>query len=76
MHGHAQDSSTARPPAVRATIRFEEDGSWTALRGAILLATGLPTAAAAWEVIDQVESSRASGCAPARPPAITRRARR
>ena len=60
MHGHAQDSSTVGGRAVRATIRFEEDGSWTALRGAILLATGLPTAAAAWEVIDQLESSRAS----------------
>ena len=43
------------PPMVCVTIRCEDRGRWTAYRGAILLATGRPIVAAAWDVIDRAE---------------------
>jgi hypothetical protein len=73
MHGHAQDygGRAAEPsPQPRCTIWFENNGTWSALRGAILLASGLPTAAAAWDVIDQAERRTPAAV---RPPASRRR---
>src|SRR3954454_8281900 len=49
-------SDTDRPEPVRSPrcgVQFDGDGTWSAWRGAILLASGVPTAAAAWDVIDR-----------------------
>ena len=52
-------SGAAEPfPAPRCTIRFEGDGTWSAFRGALLLASGRPTVAAAWDAIDRAASAR------------------
>ena len=42
----------------RLTIRFEGDGTWSAWRGAIFLASSLPTVMDAWDVIDRAASAR------------------
>src|SRR3982750_1415420 len=49
---------TNRVAGPRLSVRFEGDGTWSAWRGAILLANGLPTVTAAWDVIDRAASAR------------------
>ena len=51
-------SDDSRPAQPRLSVQIESDGTWTAFRGAILLATGLPTVADAWEVIDRAAAAR------------------
>ena len=60
------DTNRAAEP--RCSVRFEGDGTWSAFRGVVLLASGLPTVADAWDVIDRA--------APIRLPAARRDARR
>ena len=48
----------SRPAEPRLSVQAEDDGTWSAFRGAILLATGLPTATEAWDVIDRAASAR------------------
>jgi hypothetical protein len=50
------DASRAAEP--RLSVRFESDGTWSAWRGAILLASGLPTVTEAWDVVDRVAQAR------------------
>jgi hypothetical protein len=53
-------SDTDRPEPVRSprcSVQFDGDGTWSAWRGAILLASGLPTVTAAWDVIDRAASA-------------------
>jgi hypothetical protein len=57
---------TNRVAEPRLSVRFEGDGTWSAWRGAILLASGLPTVVDAWDVIDRDVIDRAAS---ARPPA-------
>ena len=47
-----------RPAQPRLTVQIEYDGTWTAFRGAILLATGLATVTDAWDVIDRAALPR------------------
>src|SRR3954447_21347331 len=55
------DESNIPRPEPRLWVRFD-DGTWSAFRGAILLASGLPTVTAAWDLIDR-------HALPPRPPA-------
>ena len=55
----------SRPAQPRLSVQIERDGTWTAFRGAILLASGLASVADAWEVIDR------AAAAAARPPAAS-----
>lgn len=53
------DTDRAEPiPSPRCGVRFDGKGNWSAWRGAILLASGLPTVVAAWEVIERAASAR------------------
>ena len=56
-------SNASRIVEPRLSVQIERDGTWTAFRGAILLATGLAAVADAWDVIDR------AAAAAARPPA-------
>jgi len=47
------ESDTNRVAEPRLAVRFDGDGTWSAWRGAIPLASGLPTVTAAWDVIDR-----------------------
>ena len=49
-----------RFPSPRCRVQFDSDGTWSAWRGAIPLANGLPTVAAAWDVIDRAVPMRSS----------------
>ena len=51
-------SDDSRPAEPRLTVQAEDGGTWSAFRGAILLATGLATATDAWDVIDRTASAR------------------
>jgi hypothetical protein len=67
----------SRPAQPRLSIQIEHDGTWTAFRGAILLATGIATVRDAWDVIDR--AAAASARPPAAPiglPAAPERSRR
>ena len=55
------DESNIPRPEPRLWVRFD-DGTWSAFRGAILLASGLPTVTEAWDLIDR-------HALPPRPPA-------
>ena len=55
------DESNIPRPEPRLWVRFD-DGTWSAFRGAIVLASGLPTVTAAWDLIDR-------HALPPRPPA-------
>jgi len=46
-------NNATRTVGPRLSVQVEGDGTWSAFRGAILLATGLATAADAWDVIDR-----------------------
>ena len=48
----------SRPAEPRLSVQAEDDGTWSAFRGGILLATGLATATDAWDVIDRATSAR------------------
>src|SRR4051812_22699304 len=53
------DTDRAEPtPSPRCSVRFDSDGTWSAWRGAILLASGLPTVTAACDVLDRAASAR------------------
>ena len=68
-------SNASRTVEPRLSVQVEGDGTWTAFRGAILLATGLATVTDAWDVIDRAASARP----PATPiglPAAPERSRR
>jgi len=53
------DTYRAEPtPSPRCSVRFDGDGTWSAWRGAILLASGLPTVTAACDAIDRAASAR------------------
>jgi hypothetical protein len=70
------DGFNARHPAEpRLSVQIECDGTWTAFRGAILLATGLATVADAWDVVDRAASARPPA-APIGLPAVPERSRR
>jgi hypothetical protein len=47
-------------PSPRCSVQFDGDGTWSAWRGAILLASGLPTVTAAWDVVDGAVPMRPS----------------
>jgi hypothetical protein len=64
-----------RPAEPRLSVQVEGDGTWTAFRGAILLATGLATVTDAWDVIDRAASARPPA-APIGWPAAPERPRR
>jgi hypothetical protein len=49
---------TTRAAEPRCSVRFEGDGTWSAFRGIVLLASGLPTVADAWDVIDRAAPIR------------------
>jgi hypothetical protein len=46
------DESNIPRPEPRLWVRFD-DGTWSAFRGAILLASGLRTVTEAWDLIDR-----------------------
>jgi hypothetical protein len=52
------ESNDSRAVGPRLSVQIEYDGTWTAFRGAILLATGLATVTDAWDVIDRAASAR------------------
>src|SRR5215210_3305733 len=66
------DSRTVGP---RLSVQIEYDGTWTAFRGALLLATGLATVTDAWDVIDRAASARPPST-PIRLPTAPERSRR
>jgi hypothetical protein len=72
MFDVSNDSRTVEP---RLSVQIEPDGTWTAFRGAILLATGLATVTDAWDVIDRAASARPPA-APIGWPAAPERPRR
>lgn len=45
-------------PTPRLSVRFDRDGTWSAWRGAIPLATGLLTVGEAWGALDQASQAR------------------
>ena len=51
-------SDDSRPAEPRLSVQLEDNRTWSAFRGAILLATGLATVTAAWDVIDRAASAR------------------
>ena len=69
------ESNASRTVEPRLSVQLEEDGTWSAFRGAILLATGLATVTDAWDVIDRAASAR-SPAMPIRLPAAPERPRR
>ena len=69
------ESNGSRPAEPRLSVQIEEDGTWSAFRGAILLATGLATATEAWDVIDRAAPAR-SPATPIRLPDAPDRSRR
>src|SRR5215210_9413047 len=52
------ESNASRAVGPRLSVQIEYDGTWSAFRGAILLATGLATVTDAWDVIDRAASAR------------------
>ena len=72
MFDVSNDSRIVEP---RLSVQIEGDGTWTAFRGAILLATGLATVTDAWDVIDRAASARPPA-APIGWPAAPERSRR
>jgi hypothetical protein len=72
MFDVSNDSRTVEP---RLSVQVEADGTWTAFRGAILLATGLATVTDAWDVIDRAASVRPPAT-PIRLPTAPERPRR
>ena len=69
------ESNASRTVGPRLSVQMEHDGTWTAFRGAILLATGLATATDAWDAIDRAASARPPA-APIGLPAAPERSRR
>jgi hypothetical protein len=51
------ESETIRVVEPRLTVRFDSDGTWSAWRGAIPLASGLPTVTAACDALDRAASA-------------------
>jgi hypothetical protein len=50
------DTDRAEPlPTPRLSVRFDGDGTWSAWRGAIPLATGLATVGEAWDLVNRAE---------------------
>ncbi len=66
--------NASRPAEPRLSVQVEGDGTWSAFRGAILLATGLATAADAWDVIDRAALPKPP-TTPVRPPDAPQRSR-
>jgi len=52
------ESETIRVVEPRLTVRFDSDGTWSAWRGAIPLATGLATVSEAWDRVNRAASPR------------------
>jgi hypothetical protein len=70
------DTDRAEPlPTPRLSVRFDGDGTWSAWRGAIPLATGLATVGEAWDALDRAAQARppATPVTVSRPPAPRRR---
>jgi hypothetical protein len=68
------DTDRTEPlPTPRLSVRFDGDGTWSAWRGAILLASGLPTVAEAWDAVDRAAQARPPAPPISRPPAAQRR---
>jgi hypothetical protein len=65
----------SRPTEPRLSVQSEDNGTWSAFRGAILLATGLATVTDAWDVIDRAASARPPAT-PIRSPDAPDRSRR
>ena len=55
MFDESNDSRMVEP---RLSVQAEDGGTWSAFRGAILLATGIATVRDAWDVIDRAASAR------------------
>jgi hypothetical protein len=68
-------SNDSRPAQPRLSVQMEYDGTWSAFRGAILLASGLATATDAWDTVDRALSARPPA-APIGWPAAPERPRR
>jgi len=47
-------SNVSCPAEPRLSVQLEDNRTWSAFRGAIPLASGLPTVTEAWDVIDRV----------------------
>ena len=69
------ESNASRTVGPRLSVQIEYDGTWTAFRGAILLAIGIATVTDAWDVIDRAASARPPAT-PIRLPAAPERPRR
>ena len=68
-------SNASRTIEPRLSVQVEADGTWSAFRGAILLATGLATVTDAWDTIDRAALARPPAT-PIRWPAAPERSRR
>jgi hypothetical protein len=53
-------NDTESRPSPRLSVRFDGKAGWSAFRGAILLASGLPTVTEAWDVINRANDRAAS----------------
>ena len=69
------ESNASRTVEPRLSVQVEDGGTWSAFRGAILLATGLATVTEAWDVIDRAASARPPAT-PIRSPDAPERSRR
>ena len=68
------DTYRAEPtPSPRCSVRFDGDGTWSAWRGAILLASSLPTVTAACDALDRAAAARPPAAPIRLPPAPRRR---
>jgi hypothetical protein len=66
------DTDRAEPlPTPRLSVRFDGDGTWSAWRGAIPLATGLATVGEAWDLVNR--AARPPATPASRPPSPRRR---
>ena len=69
------ESNDSRPPEPRLSVQIEDGRTWSAFRGAILLASGLATVTDAWDVID-CAAAAGSATTPIRSPDARDRPRR
>jgi hypothetical protein len=60
-------------PTPRLSVRFDGDGTWSAWRGAIPLATGLLTVGEAYELVNRAASPKPPATPVSRPTAPRRR---
>jgi hypothetical protein len=73
MSDSSNPDRTEPRPTPRVGVRFDSDGTWSAWRGAIPLAIGLPTVTAAWEAVEFATRARPPAAPSARPTTPGRR---